>query len=201
MGGRAGSGGGLGRGDGYFRGEIKNVETLKNIKDRQLYNATKQAISRYYSEMGLEQRKVKLADLPPDVAGVHVTQNGKSEGVYLNKKIFKNGTVKSVSDETKSAYKTGFLSKTKKPVAHTLTHELAHSTWNAHMDGAKQKAAGKEIRQVYNKWKADKRKKRYGKYASTNVSEFWSETVTKGIHGRADKYTRALKGIAQKYKL
>lgn len=203
MGARAGggAGSGLGSGDGWFSGNISGVESLKNIKDRRLYNATKEAISRYYKEMGLEQRKVKLADLPDNVGGVHVTSNGKSEGVYLNKKIFKNGTTQSVSAKMTGAYNKGFLTKTNKPVAHTLTHELAHSTWNAHMTGAKQKAAGKEIAKVYRAWKADNRKKGYGKYAHTNVSEFWSETVTKGIHGKADKYTKALKGIAKKYNL
>ena len=201
MGARSGSGGGLGSGDGWFKGDVTGVESLKNIKDKKLYNATKETISRFYKELGIPQRKVKLGDLPDNVAGVHVTAGGQSEGVYLNKKIFKNGTVQSVSKQMQGAYSTGFLTKTNKPVAHTLTHELAHSVWNSHMTGAKQKAAGKQIMKVYSKWKADKSKKGYGKYAKTNVSEFWSETITKGLHGKSDKYTKALKGIAKKYQL
>lgn len=205
MGARSGGGGagsgGFGRGDGWFSGGVTGVESLKNIRDKGLYNATKQTISRFYKELGIPQKNVKLGNLPANVAGVHVTANGKSEGVYLNKKIFKNGTVKSVTQQMQTAYKTGFLTKTNKAVSHTLTHELAHSVWNAHMTGAKQKAAGKEVMKVYRKWKADKNKSGYGKYASTNVSEFWSETITKGMHGKADKYTNALKGIAKKYQL
>lgn len=205
MGGRAGGGtagsGGFGRGDGWFSGDVKGVESLKNIKDQRLYTETKKTISRFYKELGIPQRNVKLGTLPDNVAGVHITNQGKSEGVYLNKKIFKTGTVKSVTEKMQGAYKTGFLTKTNKPVAHTLTHELAHSVWNAHMTGAKQKAAGKEIMKVYTKWKADKKKTGYGKYASTNASEFWSETITKGMHGKADKYTKSLMGIAKKYQL
>lgn len=201
MGARSGSAGDLGSGAGNYQGSISGVESLKNIKDRGLYNATKQAISRYYKEMGLEQKKVKLADLPSGVGGVHVTAGGQSEGVYLSKSVFKNGTTKSVSEWASKAYDKRFLTKTNKPVAHILTHELAHSTWNEHMTGAKQKAAGKEIRKIYKAWKSDKGKRGYGAYAKANVSEFWSETVTKGIHGKADKYTKALKGIAKKYKL
>ncbi len=47
----------------------------------------------------------------------------------------------------------------------------------------------------------DKKKSGYGKYARTNVSEFWAETVTKAVHGKADKYTRRVKAICAKYKL
>lgn len=68
MGARSGGGtaasGGLGRGDGWFSGDIKGEESLKNIKDKKLYNTTKEAISRFYKELGIPQRKVKLADLP-----------------------------------------------------------------------------------------------------------------------------------------
>lgn len=204
MGGRAGGGagfGGFGRGDGWYSGDITGVESLKNIQDKRLYNATKEAISRFYKELGIPQRNIKLANLPDNVAGVHLTVNGGSAGVYLNKGLFKGGTVQSVTKKMLGSYQTGFLTKTNKPVAHALTHELAHSVWNAHMTGAKQMAAGKEIKKVYNAWKADKGKKGYGKYASTNISEFWSETVTKGIHGSNDKYTNALKGIAKKFQL
>lgn len=45
------------------------------------------------------------------------------------------------------------------------------------------------------------KKSGYGKYAETNVSEFWAETVTKAIHGKSDKYTKKVKEICKKYKL
>ena len=206
MGGKSGGGGSgiknRGRGDGTAsKGDIANVEDLKNIKDAKLYNEMKSAISRFYKEMGLKQKNVKLADMQDNMLGVHVTSNGKSAGVFINKKYFKNGTVKSVVDMEKKDYKSGFSTKTNKPVAHTITHELAHSVWNNHMTGAKQVAAGKEVQKVYKQWRKDKTKKDYGSYSKTNINEFWAETITKGIHGKADKYTKALKAIAKKYKL
>jgi hypothetical protein len=190
------------RGDGTAdRGSIKNVEDLKNIKDRKLYNEMKSAISRFYKELGIPQRKVKLADMKKSWLGVHVTQNGKSEGVYLNKKHFKNKTAEQVAAKIKSGYDSKFHTKTNKPVAHTITHELAHSVWNDKMTGPRQKSAGRLITKVYNQWKKDKSKTGYGTYAGTNVNEFWAETITKGIHGKADKYTKALKDIAKMFRL
>ena len=204
MGGRSGSGGGIPKqkGDGTGKkGDIKNVEDLKNIKDRKLYNEMKSAISRFYKELGLDQRKVKLADMTSGWLGVHVTQNGKSEGVYLNKKYFKNKTAKQVSDMMKSGMDSGFHTKTNKPVAHTITHELAHSVWTSAMTAPNKKAAGKEISKIFTEWKKDKSKSGYGSYANTNVNEFWAETITKAVHGKADRYTKALKNIVKKYKL
>lgn len=205
MGGRSGGGGGMPpkqRGDGTANpGSIKNIEDLKNIKDPQLYKEMKAAISRFYKELGLKQKNVKLADMKSGWLGVHVTADGKSEGVYLNKKYFKNATPKQVKDMMTKGYKSKFHTETNKPVAHTITHELAHSVWTSHMTGAKQKAAGKEIAKFFTEWKKDKAKKGYGSYAGTNVNEFWAETITKAVHGKADRYTKALKAIVKKYKL
>ena len=205
MGGRSGGltgKGGLMPGDGNAQPiDIKNEEDLKNIKDPQVYKEMKAAISRFYKELGMPQRKVKLADLPPTVAGVHVTFNGKSEGVYLKKSIFKNMSKAKIEKIEKDGYKSGWSTKTNKPIAHVVTHELAHSVWNKHLTGAKHIAAGKEINKVYHSWLRDKKKTGYGEYAKTNVSEFFAETITKGIHGKADKYTKQLKSIVKKYKL
>lgn len=82
-----------------------------------------------------------------------------------------------------------------------MTHELAHATWNSHLSSPNAKAAGKEIKSLYKKWSGDKKKTGYGKYAKTNVNEFWAETITKGIHGKSDKYTKAAKSIVKKFKL
>ena len=54
---------------------------------------------------------------------------------------------------------------------------------------------------LFKSWKKDNKKSGYGKYAETNVSEFWAETVTKAIHGKSDKYTKKVKEICKKYKL
>lgn len=187
-------------GSGQYKGKVSNVSSLVEMKDPVMYKATKQAISRYHAVMGVRQKNVKLADLGGSAYGVHVTRGGQSEAVYLDRKHFDTGA-KNVQKEHTKNYKDGWSTKTNKPVAHTVTHELAHATWNAHMTGASQRAAGVEINALYQKWSNDKRKKGYGKYAETNVSEFWAETVTKAVHGKSDKYTRAVKDIARKYKL
>ena len=207
MGGRsggltAGGRGGLQPGDYKAKPiDIKNVESLKNIKDPQVYKEMKAAISRFYKELGLPDRDINLADLPATTAGVHVTFDGKTGGIYLNKKYFKNRTKAQIQAEEKKSYKSGWSTETNKPIAHTITHELAHSVWNKSMTGVKQQAAGKEITKVYHKWLKDRKKTGYGEYAKSNVSEFFAEAITKGIHGKADQYTKTLKKIVKKYKL
>ena len=196
----SGTRGGMQPGDSSYKGKITGVEDLVKMKDPQMYKDTKAAISRYHSVMGVRQRDVKLANLSAGTLGVHQTLNGKSNAVYLNKQYFNKGK-KSVDATTRKGYDSGWHTKTNKPTAHTVTHELAHATWNEHMTGAKQKAAGKEINKLYTQWRKDKKKSGYGKYAETNVSEFWAETVTKAVHGKADKYTRKVKAIAKKYDL
>lgn len=199
----SGTRGGLQPGDGDFKGEIKNIEPLVNM-DKQIYRDTKAAISRYHAVMGVRQREVHLADLPDNTLGVHVTRmkDGKweSDAVYLNKKRYKQSRQK-MMEQTKKGYESGWHTKTLKPMAHTVTHELAHATWNDHLSAPNAKAAGKEIQQLYQKWSRDKKKKGYGEYAKTNVNEFWAECVTKAVHGASDKYTRKVKHIARKYKL
>lgn len=192
--------GGLQPGDGNFKGSISGVESLKNIRDIKVYRATAHAISRYHSVLGVRQREVKLADLPDNTYGAHLTQMGKSKAIYLNKKHF-NKSYKEIEASHRKGYASGWSTKTNKPVAHTVTHELAHATWNEHLSGTKHKAAGREIKSLYKTWMKDKSKKGYGTYAKTNVSEFWAETTTKAVHGNADKYTREVKRIIKKYKL
>lgn len=192
--------GGLQPGDATYKGSIKNVQSLIKIKDPQVYKEVTSAISRYHSVLGVRQRNVKLATLSSGTLGVHVTQGGKSEGVYLNKKYF-NQKKNDIVSQTKKGYDSGWHTKTNKPIAHTVTHELGHATWNSHLTGANQQAATKDINSLYTKWMKDSKKKGYGEYAKTNVNEFWAETVTKAVHGKADKYTRSVKGIIKKYKL
>jgi len=43
--------------------------------------------------------------------------------------------------------------------------------------------------------------KGYGKYAYSNVNEFWAEVTTRAVLGSSDKYTRFVKSTIKKYKL
>lgn len=196
----SGNRGGMQFGDSSYKGRIDGVESLVHIKDAQVYKATKSAISRYHSVLGVRERAVRLADLSKETAGVHLTVSGESKGVFLNKKIF-NQSYKEVIKKTEKGYNSGWSTRTNKPIAHTVTHELAHATWNTDLKGVKQRAAGKEIIKTYRAWVKDKNKKGYGKYAHTNVNEWFAETVTRAVHGEADKYTRGIKDIVRRYKL
>lgn len=179
-----------------YIGAIEEIETLKNIEDPEVYKAMKEAISRYHAELGVRERNVKLAKMDADIDGLH------TEGaVYLNSRYFKKSSLKEITAREARSYEIGHLTRTNKPVAHTITHELAHATWNSHMAGERQKAAGKEIYKVFKQWYFDRKKTGYGTYARTNRDEFFAETVSKAVHGKADKYTVAIKGIIKKYGL
>lgn len=197
------SDGGLKAGDADYKGTIGRVETLKAIENKEVYKAAKEAISRFHAILGVRQKKVKLADLEDGVGGVHVTRGGESEGVYLSKSIFKpaSATTQSVADWARRGYESGHITKTNKPVAHIITHELAHATWNEHMTSPRAVTAGKDIKQLYKRWVGDKKKKGYGRYAATNVSEFFAETAAKAVHGNSDRYTIALQDIIKRHRL
>lgn len=182
-------------GDSTYKGKIENIESLFKMKDPQLYKATKEAISRFHSVLGVRERNIKLADLDGPTMGI-----SGNDGIYLNKRYY-NKSYKELVGIEKRDYKKGFGTVTNKPQAHTVTHELAHSLWNRDKTGANHKAAGKEINKLYDKWKNDRRKVGYGRYAKTNVDEFWAETITKAVHGWQDEYTKKVKKIVKKYRL
>lgn len=192
--------GGFAAGDSNYKGKISNVGSLRDIKNPEVYKAVTESISRYHSVLGVRQKNVRLATLSNDVNGVHVTTGGKSDAIYLNEKVY-NLTKKQIEARTQSAYKSGWSTKTNKPIGHTVVHELGHATWNSHLSSAKHIEAGKEIRALHKKWRSDKNKSGYGEYSKTNINEFWAETTTKAVHGKPDKYTKALKGIIKRYKL
>ena len=193
--------GGLPEGDFDFKGKVGKPESLVNIQNTSVYKSVKQSISRYHSVLGVRQTDVKLADMKAGVGGVHITSDGKSKQVLLNSKVFKNGTKSSVSSWSETGYKSGYLTKTNKPISHIVTHELAHATWNSNLKAPNAKAAGRDIKELFNKFTKDKKKSGYGKYAYINPSEFWVEVSTKAVHDKPDKYTRSVKSIIKKYKL
>lgn len=195
--------GGLKVGDDNFKGKTGMPQSLKTIENKAVYDAVMDAISRYHSVLGVRQKKVKLADLPDGYGGVHVTRNGESEGIYLNKDIFqpKEATTQSVAAWAKAGYDSGHLTKTNRPVGGIIIHELGHATWNEHMTGKKYQDAGNEIRLMYRHWIQDKGKENYGRYAATNISEFWAEVSAKAVSGYRDRYTDGVKRIISKYQL
>jgi len=182
--------------DSNYSGTIKNVGSLKEISDRALQKDLQQGISKFESRLGV-RTDVKLADLN-GAYGVHVTANGKSDGVYLDRNSFKNK--EQVINAKENAYKTGFSNKTNKPTQHTVVHELSHSLWTNHHSSSKHIKAGDEIKKVYNSFKKDNPKS-WGSYGKTNINEFYAEGITKGVLGKSDKYTKSLIKITKKYGL
>ena len=55
----SGTRGGLQPGDATYKGSVGKPEPLVNMKDPALYKATKEAISRYHSVLGVRQKNVK----------------------------------------------------------------------------------------------------------------------------------------------
>lgn len=176
------------------------AESLRNLKYRDTERAIGSAIARYEAVMGIRERNIKIADISGAYGVTFLNQNG-SQMIYLSKSAFNVPKKQFEARYKKDNYDTGFKNKTNRPVTHTITHELAHATWTSHYTSPKHLAAGKEIQKLYKSWSKDKKKKDYGSYGKTNVDEFWAEVITKGIHGKSDKYTKKAIGIAKKYKL
>lgn len=180
---------------------IKNPRDLATIKDNAVYREMKRGISRYHSVLGVRERSIKLADLPMGINGALASPGGVNQSIYLNSNVYDKLSRSAIEKRVKASYNTGWSARTNKPIQHTITHELAHATWNSDMTSAKAKAAGKEIGKLGRLWLNDKRKKDYGRYGESSVDEFWAEVITKAVHGKADKYTKAAKAIVKKYKL
>lgn len=177
-------------------------EPLKNIEKNETYRAIKSAISRYHAILGVRTTNVKLAELKQGIMGVQYDNNdGTPAGVYLSKSYFKEATKKQLHDDMKRQYLNGWQTSTNKPVAHVVTHELAHATWSTQNPSQNCIDATQEIRALHKEWKRDRRKVGYGKYSQTNINEFFAEVCTKAVHGRKDKYTEGVKHIIKKYEL
>ena len=182
---------------------VKNSRSISTIADRSVTKELQQGISRFHAVLGVRERSVRIADLSGmNALGVtYLAGDGKSTGILLNEKFFDRKRKKIITDVRKNHYDSGFKNRTNAPLQHTITHELAHATWNASMTKANARGAKKEVTELYHRWLKDKKKKGYGSYGATNVSEFWAEAVTKAVHGKSDKYTKRVINIARKYKL
>lgn len=192
--------GGFSPGDANYKGKVDNIKPLASIKHNDVYRDVKQGIAKYHSRLGVRQKDIKIATLEPGVNGVHVTTGGQSSNIYLSSSVF-NKPKNQIIERTKKAYESGWSTKTNKPIQHTVVHELAHATWNSHLTSPSAKGASKDIAKLHTSWKKDKKKSGYGEYSKTNINEFWAEVTTKGVLGKADKYTRGAKSIIKKYKL
>lgn len=111
--------------------------------------------------LGVRQKDVRVGEMENGVLGVHATIGGKSGQIILNSKYFDLPKAK-IETIQRQGMKDGWHTKTKKPVQHTVIHELAHATWNNHLDSANAKAATPAVKKLYNAWTRDRKKKGYG---------------------------------------
>lgn len=176
------------------------AESIDKLEHREVVKQLNRAISRYEKVMGVRERNVKIAEMTGAYGATFISPDGP-KGIYLNKSIFNKHRNVIESTYRKKNYETGFKNATNRPIQHTLTHELAHATWTSSYKSARHRAAGQEIKSLYQRWAKDTKKKGYGTYGKSNIDEFWAEVVTKGIHGTSDKYTKRAINIARKYKL
>lgn len=192
--------GGIGRdGGGDFQGEIRNVSSLREIRNTQLRREIQQGISKFESRLGVRQTNVKLATLS-GAYGVHVTKDGKSDAVYLSRAAFQRSEPKDIIAVKRRAYATNFLNRTNKPVQHTVVHELAHATWNSHLTGRRHQSAAREIQRLYRAF-LKQNPRRWGSYGKSNINEFFAEGITLGVLGKSDRYSRELIRIVRRHNL
>lgn len=95
----SGSNGGLPNGDSNYKGKVGKLEPLASIKNPKVYKTVKESISRFHSVLGVRQKGIKIGQLEAGTGGVHISQNGVSKQVVLNKSVFngKNTTTQSVA--------------------------------------------------------------------------------------------------------
>lgn len=178
----------------------QSASGLGSMQHRDMEKQINRAISRYEAVMGIRERNIKLADINGAYGVTYIGPNG-SQGIFLNRSLFDRSKKDFETAYKRENYDTGFKNLTNRAAQHTVTHELAHATWSSSYKQPKHLAAGKEIQSLYKKWRSDTKKKGYGSYGTKNVDEFWAEVITKGIHGKSDKYTKKAISIAKNYKL
>lgn len=179
---------------------LQSAAPLDSLSHRDTVKELHRGISRFEAVMGVRERHIQVADLDGAYGVTYLGRDG-SQGIYLSRKAFDKSKSAVGQQYYKDNYATGFKNVTRAPVQHTITHELAHSTWTRFYDTPKHKAAGKEITELYKRWTKDHKKKGYGLYGASNVDEFWAEVITKAVHGKADRYTKRAVNIARRWKL
>ena len=178
--------------DTNYKGSIRNVGGIRDIKDDTARLAVQRAVSEFAKQYGLPTREVKIADLQ-GVYGI-----GGASGIYLNRRFYNNPA--SILAAKAASYKSGWSVPTTAPLRHTVIHELAHSAWQS---GRRANAKlTKGIQALWTRYKAEVRsgKNPIGKYATSNIDEFWAEGITQATIGRKQTYySRKLKALLKKY--
>lgn len=180
--------------DTNYKGKIKDIGGIADISDRRSRLAVQRAVSQYANLYGLPTREVKTAILSGDVYGI-----GGKDRVILNRQFYNNSA--RLIKYKREGYASGWSVPTTSPLKHTVIHELAHASWQSGRAGVNKKLS-QGIQALYQRYRADVRrgKNPIGKYASSNIDEFWAEGITQAAIGRKQSYySTRLKNLLKKY--
>lgn len=180
--------------DTNYKGKVKDLGGIADISDRRSRLAVQRAVSQYANLYGLPTREVKTAILSGDVYGI-----GGRDRVVLNRQFYNNSA--RLIKYKRDGYASGWSFKTTSPLKHTVIHELAHASWQSGRVGAnKSLTAG--VTALYRRYQADVRrgKNPIGKYAASNIDEFWAEGITQATIGsKQSYYSTRLKKLLKRY--
>lgn len=180
--------------DTNYKGKVQSIGGIRDITDPTARAAVQRAVSQYAKAYGLPTREVKTAILSGDVYGI-----GGANRVVLNRSFYNNS--ERLIKYKREGYKSGWSVPTTSPLKHTVIHELAHASWQYGRPGQNKRLTD-GITRLYERYRADVRrgKNPIGKYASSNINEFWAEGITQATIGRKQSYySRQLKKLLKKY--
>lgn len=179
-------------------GRIENVRRINDIENDTLRNAVNQAVLAFQTNYGLPTKELYLATFD-GAYGVYFSDHT----IYLNDKYFNNNPDSLLR---RKAREYANLSKipTKKPLQHTMIHELGHSLWSTirPRTGPKVRRFESELSKLYRQYRKEVSRGRLplGDYATANIDEFFAEAITGSIIGRKqNKYTRTVRRLVKRY--
>ena len=182
-------GGGSARGINSFSMTGMKRAIDASIKDPRVAKDLKDALDRMNSEFDFENEGIVTLKFGKAMGAYGMNQGHEIE---LNKGKF-NRKYENVAKDQKARITSGYSVETKNVVAHTLTHELAHSVWS----GGNSSSADKQIHALYNDYMKSASHKGWGTYSRKNAKEFFAEGISKHLNGTKDKYSTALYKIAK----
>ena len=196
MGGRAGGGarsGGGGAGlssdqqravDFLLQQSVFNPLNPRGIKDPAVRAEVMDAIRQYAKEVGLPSSYItmEVGTLPKGrlamVQGDHIV---------LAKSVY-GATYGHALKVQQGKIASGESVVTGKPIAKTIVHEFGHGTYKG------LSASGKaHVAATYKAFMSSKSKSGWGSYSGKNAEEFFAEGMAKGLLGKSDKWTKALR--------
>lgn len=177
-----------------YKGKITQVAGIRDIKDERARLQVQRAVSEFEKQYGLPTQNVKIATLDGGVVGL-----GGQDTVILNRQFYDNSD--KLIKAKRAAYESKWSVPTTSPLRHTVIHELAHAQWQSGRPGVpKGLTAG--IQKLYERYRAEVRKGNnpIGKYATSNIDEFWAEGITQATIGKKQSYySTRLKKLLKKF--